>query len=83
MEYTTLSKSRMEDLRNRYRVRTIKVDLTRDADAGRDLLQALQSASIPVLALFPRGDGARRPVLLRDLVTPGQLEAAAQSVYLD
>ncbi|MDR3175594.1 MAG: thioredoxin family protein [Desulfovibrio sp.] len=83
MEYTTLRKSRMEDLRNRYKVRTIKVDLTRDADAGRDLLKALQSASIPVLALFPKGEGARRPVLLRDIVTPGQLDAAAQSVYVD
>ncbi|MDR1489243.1 MAG: thioredoxin family protein [Desulfovibrio sp.] len=83
MEYTTLRKSRMEDLRNRYKVRTIKVDLTRDADTGRDLLHALQSASIPVLALFPKGEGARRPVVLRDMVTPGQLEAAAQSVYGD
>jgi hypothetical protein len=73
----------MEDLRKRYNVRTIKVDLTRDALEGNELLKALRSTSIPVLALFPKGDKARQPVLLRDLVTPGQLDEAAAFVYAD
>jgi thiol:disulfide interchange protein DsbD len=83
MEYATLTKKRMADLRKEYKVRTIRVDLTRDAGAGKDLLKALNSTSIPVLALFPKGDGARQPVVLRDLVTPGQLKEAALRTFAD
>ncbi|MDR2125108.1 MAG: thioredoxin family protein [Desulfovibrio sp.] len=83
LEYATLSPGRMEDLRKRYNVRTIKVDLTRDAEAGNTLLKALRSSSIPLLALFPAGEGASRPVVLRDLVTPGQLGEAAQAVFAE
>lgn len=81
LEHTTLSKPRMDDLRRKYNVRTIRVDLTRDADAGNALLRALDSTSIPVLALFPKGDKAKQPVVLRDLVTPKQLEDAASATY--
>jgi thiol:disulfide interchange protein DsbD len=81
LEYATLSPGRMEDLRKRYNVRTIKVDLTRDAEAGNALLKALRGNSIPLIALFPAGEKAGRPVVLRDLVTPGQLGEAVQSVF--
>jgi thiol:disulfide interchange protein DsbD len=81
LEYATLSPGRMEDLRGRYNVRTIKVDLTRDAAAGNELLKALRGAGIPLLALFPAGEKAFRPVILRDLVTPGQLREAARVVF--
>ncbi|MDR1945696.1 MAG: thioredoxin family protein [Desulfovibrio sp.] len=83
LEYATLSPGRMEDLRKRYNVRTIKVDLTRDAEAGNELLKALHSGSIPVIALFPAGEKAARPVVLRDLVTPGQLGEAARAVFAE
>ena len=81
LEHTTLNKARMDDLRRRYNVRTIRVDITRNAAAGRELLRALDSTSIPVLALFPKGDNAKQPVVLRDLVTPSQLEEAASATY--
>lgn len=81
LEHTTLSKSRMDGLRRKHNMRTIKVDITRDADAGNALLKALNSTSIPVLALFPKGEKARNPVVLRDLVTSQQLEEAASAVY--
>lgn len=81
LEYTTLNKKRMADLRRRYNIRTIRVDLTRNADAGNELLKALNSTSIPVLALFPEGENSRQPVVLRDLVTPAQLEAAASATF--
>ncbi len=84
LEYTTLNKSRMEDLRRRYNVRTIRVDLTRNEGVGREgkeLLKALDSTSIPVLALFSTGEKARRPVVLRDLATPTQLEEAAAAAF--
>ena len=86
LEYTTLNETRMADLRRRYNVRTIKVDLTRDEGAGRygkELLKALGSTSIPVLALFAVGENARQPVVLRDLITPAQLEKAAAAVFND
>lgn len=83
IEHTTLTKKRMADLRKKYNVRTIRVDLTRDAGEGKDLLKALNSTSIPVVALFPKGESAsRQPLVLRDLVTPKQLkEAAARAFY--
>ena len=71
----------MADLRKKYNVRTIRVDLTRDAGAGKELLKALNSTSIPVLALFPKGESARQPLVLRDLVTPKQLKEAASRAY--
>ena len=83
LEHTTLNKARMDDLRRTYNVRTIRVDLTRDADAGNALLKALDSTSIPVLALFPKGEKALQPVVLRDLVTPRQLLEAASATYGD
>jgi thiol:disulfide interchange protein DsbD len=84
LEYTTLNKTRMADLRRRYNVRTIRVDLTRKNtfDVGAELLKALDSTSIPVLALFPAGENSRQPVVLRDLVTPAQLEEAAFATFV-
>ena len=81
IEHTTLTKKRMADLRKKYNVRTIRVDLTRDDGAGKELLKALNSTSIPVLALFPKGESAKQPLVLRDLVTPKQLKEAASRAY--
>ncbi len=81
LEHTTLNKKRMAALREQYKMRTIKVDLTRNAEAGKALLKALDSGSIPVIALFPKGDKAKRPVVLRDLVTPSQLKEALESTF--
>jgi thiol:disulfide interchange protein DsbD len=81
VEHTTLTKKRMEALRKKYNVRTIRVDLTRDSGVGKELLKALNSTSIPVLALFPVGKNARQPLVVRDLVTPTQLKEAASRAY--
>ncbi len=81
MEYTTLNKKRMATLREKYKMRTIRVDLTRDAEAGKALLLSLKSGSIPVIALFPKGEGAKKPMVLRDLVTPEQLKRALSEVF--
>ncbi len=81
LEHTTLSEKRMSGLRSRYNMRTIRVDLTRDSKAGKELLKALDSTSIPVVALFPKGEGARRPLVLRDLITSKQLEEAAARIF--
>lgn len=81
LEHTTLNDERLTTLRQKYNVRTIRVDLTHEDEAGKELLRALDSNSIPVIALFPEGDEAKKPVVLRDLVTGKQLEEAAAKVF--
>ena len=81
MEHTTLHKNRMARLRTKYSMRTIRVDLTRENKAGKELLEALGSSSIPVLALFPKGESAHRPLVLRDIVTPSQLKDALKQTF--
>ncbi len=81
LEHTTLNPTRMATLRERYKMRTIKVDLTRDAEVGKEFLKSLGSGSIPILAIFPKGEKANRPVVLRDLVTPSQLKEALSNTF--
>jgi thiol:disulfide interchange protein DsbD len=81
MERTTLKKNRMIALRDRYKMRTIRVDLTREDPVAKRFLRELGSGSIPLIALFPAGDAARRPLVLRDLVTPAQLEDALERAF--
>ncbi|MDR2892355.1 MAG: thioredoxin family protein [Deltaproteobacteria bacterium] len=121
MEATTLSAARRAKWAKEYGLHFIKVDITRSNPAGEELLAALGSGSIPLLAIFP-ADGQKRtnerseatelngsnrpnnqgeaaepgkasrekamqPLVLRDLITPGQLESALrehlQSAQID
>ena len=81
LEHTTLSNRRMERLQNRFKMRTIRVDLSREDPAGMALLKSVGSVSIPVLAIFPAGEKARSPVILRDLITPAQLKEALSKTF--
>jgi len=81
LEKTVLAPKALEGLRARYGARAVKVDLTRENPEAMALLKALGSASIPVAALFPKGEGAKRPLILRDLFTSGQLEEAAREAF--
>ena len=54
----------------------IKVDITANNPAGEELLSALGSASIPLLAVFPAGEKHANPTVLRDLISGSQLEKA-------
>jgi Thiol:disulfide interchange protein len=76
LEMTTLSPARLRELKARYGLRLLLVDMT-GADPDRErLLRSLDSISIPLTALFIPGPEADRPVLLRDTYTPARLEAA-------
>ena len=81
VEATVLTTDRLRDLRSRYGVELIKVDLTSPNAFAMRLLDALGSRSIPLTALFPAGEGARQPVVLRDVYTAGQLEDAAARAF--
>ncbi len=81
LEYAVLVPRRLERWKENYGLRYIRVDLTRDNPEGQALLQKLNSSSIPVLALFPAGNNAQNPVILRDLVTPPQLKEALKFTF--
>ncbi len=81
LEHTTLQPKRILALNNRYRVRSFRVDLTRESPETTALLKALSGHSIPFVALFPAGPRAHSPTILRDIFTPGQLEQAAQQTF--
>lgn len=78
LEYATLTPDRLAEWQSRYGLTYIKVDLTKENPAGQALLAKLGSASIPLLAIFPSGNTHTRPMVLRDLVGPGQVEEALQ-----
>lgn len=78
LERTTLTPDRLNPLVRQYDLTLIRVDLTRHDPEAQALLRALDSASIPLLAVFPAGDKWREPVVLRDLYTPGQLRGAVE-----
>ncbi len=81
LEKAVLTPDALTALQAEYGFKAIKVDLTRENPQAMALLRALGSASIPVAALFPAGDFAKQPVVLRDLFTSGQLKDAMRQAY--
>lgn len=75
MEMTTLTEQRLTRWARSHDLVYVKVDLTADNPDGQALLSSMGSASIPLLAIIP-ADNPDRPTVLRDLVTPGQLDDA-------
>lgn len=76
LEQTVLTDDNVRDWAKRHDAVFIRVDLTDDNPDGKALLRALGSRSIPLLAIFPKDDEAKRPIVLRDLFTEQQIEAA-------
>lgn len=81
LEATVLTDERLRDWQARYGMELVRVDLT-NADAyAQALLQALGSKSIPLTALFPPGDGASSPLVLRDVYGVQSLERAMSESF--
>lgn len=78
VEATALNDASVKAWRDAYDLALFRVDLTRPNPEGEALLRAVGSASIPVIAVFGTGDDAYRPLVLRDIVTGGQIEAALE-----
>jgi thiol:disulfide interchange protein DsbD len=76
LEHAVLDARQVHAWQKRYGARFVRVDLTRENTAALALLRALGSGSIPFAALFPVGDGAGRPLVLRDMYTAKQFEEA-------
>ncbi len=80
-EYATLTSRRLKRWQEQYALNYVRVDLTRHNPEGQALLKSLGGASIPALAIFPTGQAARTPLVLRDLITPDQLKDALRQVF--
>lgn len=80
MEMTTLTEQRLQRWGREYNLTFVKVDLTADNPDGSALLRAMGSASIPLLAIIP-ADDPQNPTVLRDLVTPAQLDKALKQAF--
>lgn len=76
LERTTLAAPKLLPILDQYSLTAVKVDMTFKNDTHQALLRALNSASIPLLAVFPKGEGASRPVILRDIYTTTDLHLA-------
>ncbi|MFV0348307.1 MAG: cytochrome c biogenesis protein CcdA [Halodesulfovibrio sp.] len=81
LESTVLTADNRARWAEEYGITYVKVDLTRHNEEGQALLKALGSQSIPVVALFPKGDDAGQPLVLRDLFTTELAESALKEVF--
>lgn len=82
LESTTLSAPTLLPIMEQYSVEAMKVDMTFKDNAKENLLRALGSASIPLLAVFPAGEGAYEPVILRDIYTTTDLHLALRQAKI-
>ncbi len=78
LEHTTLAADNLGLWREKYGLRLVQVDLTREDPEKLALLRALGSQSIPLLAIFPPGRDGLSPLVLRDLFSKAQMETALQ-----
>lgn len=81
LEKTVLSPSNIEQWRKKYHFTPIRVDLSQNQEEGKALLESLGSRSIPMVALFPQGKQAERPLVIRDMFTTKDLEGALKNVF--
>jgi len=81
MEATVLTDERMRKLQARYGMELVRVDLTNANAYAVRLLEALGSKSIPLTAIFPAGDEAGQPLVLRDVYSVRTLEQALSETY--
>lgn len=82
LERTTLAAPNLLPILDQYSLTAVKVDITFKNAAQQELLKALNSASIPLLAVFPEGPGASTPVILRDIYTTTDLHLALRQAKI-
>lgn len=75
LDRTVLTPGNLSEWKERYGLELIRVDLTEPKPDAEELLRALGSQSIPLVAVFDAKDPGS-PLVLRDLFTAGQLEQA-------
>lgn len=81
LESTVLHGERMRRWQERYGFSMVRVDLTQTNAWAVRLLDSLGSKSIPVTALFPAGEDAENPLVLRDVYGVDMLEGALENAF--
>ncbi len=81
LEATVLNDARLQQWQKEYGFRLIRVDLTQTNAWAVRLLEALGSKSIPLTALFPAGEAAANPLVLRDVYGADTLEQALETAF--
>ncbi|WP_165076578.1 MULTISPECIES: cytochrome c biogenesis protein CcdA [unclassified Desulfovibrio] len=81
LEATVLTGERLREWQARHGMELVRVDLTRPNAYAVRLLEMLGSKSIPLTALFPAGDMAEKPLVLRDLYTAEDLGRALHQTF--
>ncbi len=80
LEKTVFATENMKELVEDYDFKAIYVDLTQYDEVKQRLLHSLDSVSIPLVAIFPKGEGASSPIIIRDLYTFNDLIRAFELV---
>lgn len=81
LERTVLTPENRARWEKEFNVLFIKVDLTNEDAEKQKFLESLGSSSIPVVAIFPKGEHANSPVILRDIFTTGQMDSALKKAF--
>ncbi len=81
VEKTVLTSDYLTEIQKKYNVKLVRVDITRNNPEGEALLQALESSSIPLTAIFNTGFQSAAPVVLRDIYTQYMLNEALQKTF--
>lgn len=81
LEASVLGTKKMTAWQRQYDLQLVRVDLTSSNPYAEKLLTQLGSRSIPLTALFPAGEKARSPLILRDIYGADSLEAAMREAF--
>lgn len=76
LEATVLSNTNLRRWQKRYGLELVKVDLTRHDAYAQRLLNMLGGKSIPLTAIFSKGEDSTKPMVLRDLYGKNTLNDA-------
>lgn len=81
LEATVLTEDILGPLKKNHELDIIKVDITNSNPQAEKLLNMLGSKSIPVTALFPKGENFDQPLVLRDIYSREALEKAVKTIF--
>lgn len=82
VEATVLTDERLRKWQAMYNVTFLRVDMTSANAYATRLLEGLGSKSIPLTALFPAGNEAQQPLVLRDVYSVQTLERALEQAFV-
>ncbi len=78
LEHTVLTQENLRTIKDTYNPQLIYVDITEFNQEKQNLMQALNTVSIPLLAIFPKGKNSEKPIIIRDIFTYDDLVQALE-----